>query len=89
MNYRIAEPSGFEQLANLRWDFRMETGEEGAAMTREDFILRYVDFFEEKAVGDYHVYWVAEEEGEIIAQIFVHIVEMIPRPCKINDRLPE
>ncbi len=86
MNYRIAGPSDFKQLANLRWDFRMESGEEKAAMTREEFICKCVEFFETKAEGGYHVYWVAVEDDEISAQVFVHIVDMIPRPCKIDDR---
>ena len=86
MNYRIAEPSDFKQLANLRWDFRMESGEEKAAFPRGEFVKKCVEFFESKNGGGYHVYWVAEEAGKIIAQVFVHIVDMIPRPCRIDDR---
>ncbi len=82
----MANTDDFEQLANLRWDFRMESGEEKAAMSREEFVKECVDFFEAKANGDYHFYWVAEKNGEIISQVFVHKVDMIPRPCKIDDR---
>ena len=86
MKFRIADKSDFEQLANLRWDFRMESGEEKAAMSQEEFIKKCVEFFEEKAKSNYHFYWVAEENGEIISQIFVHKIDMIPRPCKIKDQ---
>ena len=86
MKFRIANENDFETLANLRWDFRMETGEERAAMSREKFVEECVEFFRSKAGGGYHVYWVAEVGDEIIAQVFVHIVEMIPRPCRIDDR---
>lgn len=86
MNFRIAQKSDFEQLANLRWDFRMESDEEKAAMSKEKFIERCVEFFEKKADGNHHFYWIAEEEGEIISQIFVHTIDMIPRPCKIEDQ---
>jgi GNAT superfamily N-acetyltransferase len=86
MNFRIANKSDLEQLANLRWNFRMESGEEKAAMSREEFVEKCVEFFKEKTKGDYHIYWIAEEEGEIISQIFVHKIDMIPRPCKINDQ---
>ncbi len=86
MEFRIATRKDFGQLANLRWDFRMETGDEKAAMSREDFVEKCVKFFEERAENDHYVYWIAEEEGEIIAQVFVHIIDMVPRPCKILDR---
>jgi GNAT superfamily N-acetyltransferase len=86
MNFRIADKSDFEQFANLRWDFRMESGEEKAAMSREKFVKRCVKFFEEKADDGNHTYWIAEEEGEIISQIFVHKIDLIPRPCKIKDQ---
>lgn len=86
MNYRIANESDFEQLANLRWDFRMESGEEKAAMKRKYFVEQCVEFFEQKSKGDYHFYWIAEKDGEIISQAFVHIIDMIPRPCKIDDQ---
>lgn len=86
MNYRIAKEEDFEQLAILRWDFRMESGEEKAAMSKPAFVKKCVGFFAAKAKNNYHVYWVAEREGEIIAQIFVHKVDMIPRPCKIEDQ---
>lgn len=86
LNFRIAEKSDFEQLANLRWAFRMENGDERAAMSQKEFVKKCVEFFEAKADGDYHIYWIAEEEGEILSHIFVHKIDMIPRPCKIEDR---
>lgn len=86
MNFRLANSNDFEQLANLRWDFRMESGEEKAATSREDFVEQCVEFFESRAENGYHFYWIAESDGEIIAQVFVHKVDMIPRPCKIDDK---
>ena len=32
------------------------------------------------------MYWIAEENGEVISQIFVHKIDMVPRPCKIHDQ---
>jgi GNAT superfamily N-acetyltransferase len=86
MNYRIAKQEDFEQLARLRWDFRMESGEEKAAMSKAEFVEKCLEFFEKKSGSDYHFYWIAEENGEIIAQVFVHKIDMIPRPCKIDDQ---
>ena len=86
MNFRIAEEKDFEQLAKLRWDFRMESVEEKAAMPQEEFIDKCIKFFKEKPQNGYHIYWIAEENGEIVSQVFVHKIDMIPRPCKIEDQ---
>jgi len=42
MEFSIATKNDFEQLASLRRDFRMETGEECAAMSKEEFITKCV-----------------------------------------------
>ena len=86
MNYRLANQEDFEQLAELRWDFRMESGEEKASMSKAEFVKQCIEFFERKSKNNYHFYWVAEKDDEIIAQIFVHKIDMIPRPCRIDDQ---
>jgi GNAT superfamily N-acetyltransferase len=34
----------------------------------------------------YHTYWVAEHADEIVAHISVHMIDLVPRPCKIRDQ---
>jgi GNAT superfamily N-acetyltransferase len=86
MKYRMATGEDLTQLAELRWDFRMEGGDELPAVSKEEFIAACTDFLKRGLASGYHVYWIAEKNGEIVSQIFVHKIDMVPRPCKIRDQ---
>lgn len=74
------------QLAELRWDFRMEGGDEVPAVSKSVFVDACTSFLKRGLGNGYHVYWLAEEGGEIVSHIFIHKIDMIPRPCKIHDQ---
>ena len=86
MQYRIATERDFPQLAQLRWEFRQEDGSEQAVVSQDEFIQACIGFLKRGLENGYHTYWVAEEAGEIIAHIFVHKIDLVPRPCKIQDQ---
>lgn len=86
MNYRIATHEDLTQLSELRWDFRAEDGDEIPVVGRNEFIKACVSFLKQGLENGYHVYWLAEENMEIVAHIFVHKIDMVPRPCKIHDQ---
>jgi GNAT superfamily N-acetyltransferase len=85
MNYRTGTVEDLTQLAELRWDFRMEGGDELPAVSKSEFIEACTSFLKRGLESGYHVYWLAEQDGEIVSHIFVHKIELIPRPCKIRD----
>lgn len=64
----------------------MEGGDELPAVSHEEFIAACTDFLKRGLASGDHVYWIAEEKGEIVSQIFVHKIDMVPRPCKIHDQ---
>jgi GNAT superfamily N-acetyltransferase len=84
LSFRQAAEGDHEQLAELRWDMRMEGDEEPAVVTRDDFDERCRAFFAESA--GMHIHWVAARGGVIVSTISVHLVAMLPRPCKLVDR---
>jgi GNAT superfamily N-acetyltransferase len=86
MIYRLADENDFEQLAGLRWDFRLEDDGEHASMSKPEFVEKCIEFLKRGSASGYHAYWIAEDAGEIVAQIFVHKIDMVPRPCKLEDR---
>ena len=86
MNYRLATVQDLMQLAELRWDFRMEDGDERPAVSRTEFIKACISFLKRGLENGYHICWLAEENGEIVSHIFVHKIDMVPRPCKIHDQ---
>ncbi|HRH45115.1 MAG TPA: GNAT family N-acetyltransferase [Pyrinomonadaceae bacterium] len=83
MIYRIANEKDFPQLAQMRWDFRQESGEEVAVVGQIEFIENCVDFLQTEAKN--YVYWVAESDGEIVSHIFVYRINLVPRPCRVKD----
>jgi len=86
MNYRTGTDEDLTRLAELRWDFRMEGGDESPAVSKSEFIEACASFLKRGLETGYHVYWLAEESGEIVSHIFIHKIDMIPRPCKIHDQ---
>jgi GNAT superfamily N-acetyltransferase len=86
MQYRIAAEADLSQLSQLRWDFRHEDGFEQPVVSYDEFFEECLEFLKHGLESGFQTYWVAEREGEIIAQIFVHKIELVPRPCKLQDQ---
>ena len=86
LQYRIATKKDLPQLAQLRWDFRNEDGYEKPVVSRDEFLEACIQFLSDGIDSGYQVYWLAENESEIIAHIFVHRIDLVPRPCKVKDQ---
>jgi GNAT superfamily N-acetyltransferase len=82
----MATEQDLPQLAELRWDFRDEDGFEQPVISQSEFVTACITFLKRGLESGYHTYWVAERAGEIIAQIFVHRIDLVPRPCKVKDQ---
>jgi GNAT superfamily N-acetyltransferase len=82
----MATDEDLTQLAELRWDFRMEGDDELPAVSKAMFVEACVSFLKRGMESSYHIYWLAEEGGEIASHIFIHKIDMVPRPCKIHDQ---
>jgi GNAT superfamily N-acetyltransferase len=85
MNYRIAIRSDLPALAALRWAFRAEAGETPYE-TQADFTRRFVTMVADGIETGTWTYWVAVNDGEVIAQSAIAIVDSIPRPARATDR---
>lgn len=83
MIYRTATEKDFPQLAEMRWDFRQESGEEIAIVEKAEFIENCLEFLQKESAN--YTYWLAENDGEIVSHIFVHRIKLVPRPCRIED----
>jgi GNAT superfamily N-acetyltransferase len=86
MEFRLSTAADLRQLAQLRWDFRMEDGDELPVVSKEEFLIACEEFLKRGLADGSRAYWVAEDNGEIIAHIFVQKVDMVPRPCKLHDQ---
>lgn len=83
MIYRTATENDFPQLAEMRWNFRQESGEEIAVVEKAEFIEKCLEFLRNEVEN--YTYWIAENNGEIVSHIFVYRIKLVPRPCRIKD----
>lgn len=77
-----------DELARLRWDFRVE---HGTPVTREfdEFVAEFRTFVTETLVdGSSWRAWVAEEGMRIVGCIWLRFVEKVPHPSRRRDERP-
>jgi GNAT superfamily N-acetyltransferase len=88
MEYAIRMPQEQDgpELARLRWDFRSESGDEEPAVAEHEFAAAYEAFFRGGLLDQSRGHWIAEQGGRIVAHVVVQKVDMVPRPCKLNDQ---
>jgi predicted N-acetyltransferase YhbS len=79
MLYRLATPADIPTLVRMRWEFETErAAAESAAY--EEFVAACADFLGRALAGERWRIWVAEAEGEVVAHIFLQLIEKVPRP---------
>jgi RimJ/RimL family protein N-acetyltransferase len=83
MNFRLAQETDLPQLAALRWDFRAELHGAPAGETRETFAAACLVFLREALAGGRWAFWIAEQEGQVIAHVCVQRIRKLPRPGRL------
>lgn len=77
---RPAAPEDADELARLRWDFRVE---HGTPVTRDfaEFVAEFRSFAAETLVdGSGWRAWVAEGNGGVVGCVWLQLVERVPHP---------
>lgn len=83
MIYRMAGDNDAEVLSMLRWEFKTEGIENEINGDKKVFLAECTDFLRLGLInGDWNC-WVAEDEGEIVSQIFIKKIRKIPKPSKL------
>ena len=79
---RPASADDADELARLRWDFRVEHGTP-VSRTFAEFIEGFRTFANDVlADGAPWRAWVAEEEGRPVGCVWLQLVEMVPHPSR-------
>ncbi len=86
MQFRTALPTDIPTLAALRWDFRTESPHARPTYPRDDFMTACTAFLERVLAGPLWVVWLAEEDGQIVSHIYIHIIEKVPNPRSLRPR---
>ena len=84
MIYRLAVESDFAQLAELRWEFRTELHPASPGITRKVFLPVCLTFLQRAYTGGNWAFWVAEEDGRIIANAYVQRILKVPNPNRLD-----
>ena len=85
VNYRLAAEKDFAQLAELRWDFQTEDDAEIPVMEKTEFLEKCAEFLQQRFEKGDWAFWVAEENGEIVSQMFIHTIQSVPRPARLEN----
>ena len=83
MIYRLAVEQDFPRLAQMRWDFRSVDKPAEGTLPKADFISAFIDFLRQAQANGKWTFWIAEEDGLIIAQAFVERIQKVPTPWLI------
>ena len=82
MRLRSATSDDADELARLRWDFRVEQGTP-VARSFEDFVEEFRAFAATVlADGTPWQAWVAEDEGRLVGCAWLQLVEKVPHPSR-------
>ena len=81
---RLATSSDAETLARLRWNFRLELRPATAPPPRpwQEFEDVMSSFLGEVFTSGSWAIWVAEEEGQILANLYIRRIRKVPNPVQ-------
>ena len=85
--YRVAAEADVDELAQMRWDFRLE---EAPGVTRHDqvtFLDACTAFLRRGLAEQRWTYWVAQEDMQIVSHIYIQRVPKVPKPNRLDDAL--
>ncbi len=85
--YRRALPSDAEFLAELRWDFRYNSRAGQTVVSRVEFQAIFSAFIAQALERSEWLVWVAEQTGEIIAHVYLHVFQKLPNPYALESYL--
>lgn len=83
--YRLAGADDLAELAEMRWDFRMEESEGVAANDKTTFLRACIAFLQRGLTTGTWAYWIAVVDGQIVSHIYVCKMQKVPKPNKLDD----
>jgi GNAT superfamily N-acetyltransferase len=84
MDYYLASPADLPQLAEMRWDFRLED-DSSPTVEQGQFVAACRAFLAAGLHNGKWVYWVAADGELLAAHIFVQMIKPVPRPNHLDD----
>ena len=85
--YRMATEADLDELAQMRWDFRLEEAPGATVHDQATFLDACTAFLRQGLAEQRWTYWVAQEDTLIISHIYIQRVPKVPKPNKLDDAL--
>lgn len=86
MNFRLAAENDISSLVEMRWLHEFEEGN-CSGIQKEGFITECKSFLKKGLEDGSWVYWIAEDNGEIIANIYINKIRKVPKPQKLFSEI--
>ena len=85
VTFRIATVQDADELARLRWDFSPDEVQ-SSVQSFEDFGREFGVFLQSALGSQTWAIWVAECQGRLIGNIYVKLVDKVPRPGRFSAK---
>lgn len=82
---RLATGDDLAELAEMRWDFRLEESDGVTVNDKPTFLAACVAFLARGLAEGRWAYWIAVVDGQIVSHIYVCTMEKVPKPNKLDD----
>src|SRR5689334_4335696 len=83
--FRMATVYDAAELARLRWDFSPDEVE-SSGQSFEDFQQQFGVFVHTALESGTWAFWVAECQGQLFGNIYVKVIDKVPRPGRFHAR---
>lgn len=85
ITYRLAASGDTVQLANMRWDFRLEENPGPTLNDHETFVGACSKFLHVGLASARWFVWIALDGDSILSHIYIQRIDKMPKPNRIND----
>jgi GNAT superfamily N-acetyltransferase len=86
-SYRMATETDVDELAQMRWDFRLEEAPGTTIHDQASFLDACSAFLRQGLAEQRWTYWVAQHDSQIVSHIYIQRVPKVPKPNKLHDAL--
>jgi len=87
ISIRKATSNDINQLVELRWQHEYEEEKECFITSKDEFVRECTKFLKDGLDKNQWVYWIAEKNKEIIANIYVKKIRKVPKPQKLFSEI--
>ena len=85
--YRMAAEADVDELAQMRWDFRLEEAPGATVHDKASFLQACAAFLRQGLYEQRWTYWVAQQDSQIVSHIYIQRVPKVPKPNRLDDAL--